>query len=311
MIFICVFVLYTSVAHAQTVTGETVWTWEALVLESVVTETTVSTSSSSSEVTTYINRLLAMQKQAKWKNSPAFSEWNYAFFEWFNKQLALIPSDDHIDMVNYTLKQITALTTAEATKKFNIQKWIIVAVLTWIKEIVENDNIINDWDDDSNDDDWDDLNDDTDYKSNSLYTVDKETVAWVDYYIYKLNKQHSIKYADFHDDKWSFVHCMYSQCNSLNFSETRLPKKIFVQYSLWEKNEIIDLTKSTWLVKKEIYNDDDNSEDSEMNKIDDLFAEEKSVTTKTTTKTTTTTFSSDNDDSDLLQELSDIFWWAF
>lgn len=307
MICICIFVFYTSVTHAQT-TWADVWTWEILVLDSSENEPTVVTSadpSHSSEITEYIDRLLAMQKQTKWKNSPAFSAWNYAFFEWFNKQLGLIPSEDHDDMIEYTLKQINALTNAEATKKFNIQKWIIVAVLTWIKEMVENDSEVDEKDNDTSDTNSKDNT--VEYTSNSVYKVVVETVAWVDYHIYKLNKPHTIKYADFHDDKWSFVSCMYSQCNSLNFSELRLPKRIFVQYTLGEKNEIIDLSKNTWSVKKEVNNDDyakNDKEDNTVSGIESLVVEEK-----TTTKSTTTT--SQNDDTDLLQELSDIFGWAF
>jgi hypothetical protein len=51
-----------------------------MVLDSATTATK-SVTANSSEITTYITRLLAMQTQAKWKNSPAFSEGNYAFFE--------------------------------------------------------------------------------------------------------------------------------------------------------------------------------------------------------------------------------------
>lgn len=270
MMIISIFVLYTSVAHAQTSwspwwTGGNQWSWTQMVLDTAVPliEKNVQSKTVTQNNTTvkkYLDRLLALQKQTKWEDSPAFSKWNYDFFVWFTKQLDLLPEEDHIRMVEYTIKQITALTVYQAKENFSIQKWVVIAILTWIQEMVENDNNNDNYREDNSD--WDEnWETKSNFTTNWLYSIETETVAWVDYYIYTLKKQNTIKYADFHDDKWSFVHCMYSQCNTINFSETRLPKRIFVQYALWEKNEIIDLTKSTWSVKKEIESDDE-SEDS-------------------------------------------------
>ncbi len=108
---------------------------------------------------------------------------------------------------------------------------------------------------------------------------------------------------------------MYSQCDRLIFSETRLPKLISVQYTLGEKNETLDVTKSSPTIK-EITNktdkdtdedtDEEDQEDESISGIDELFADEIPVKLKTTTTKTNTATTSD-DDADLLQELADIF----
>jgi len=234
-------------------------------------------------VLSYLNKFLNLQP--KRSTSAAYSIWNKAFFEWLRNQIEDLPAEDHLLSISYTVEQLEKMSTEKVKQTYNVDKNIALAILKWIRDMVEKDTLGTVYTSNSSDTSQKAY---TKKSDNTLYEKEVKEYNGKTYYIYTLQNPWTLKLADFHNDHGAFYRCMYQQCDKVVFESSVNPWEVYVTYGNWTM-DIVTL-------------------DGKYTQSDDSFESEKeNMLTPNKSIETTTTAEKELWEEDLLKELSDLF----